>query len=285
MLSAAGSGGECAVTTGSGGSGIPDERKLTAARLTDLKASTASMALTCSYMDFPESLGRLAVSTTAKVIRLCREKGLEVQVKKSEVEQRKLGVEFRGDMDFRFDVRRDLLGMVFDGAKVTDELIHVAKGYLKHVIAALEDQVIPENVTGFAFGVQHLFFLVGQGRKNRHIVHEKLIQDLGSGSGVYSGLVSSVDEIGRVDLKFSFQDGDDRIVYVTLQCPGNEGYTVVDATLAYQFDVDHTLEAVDLKGYFTGIVDSGYDFYRTKYAAFLENVLGAEELDLRRTEL
>ena len=259
---------------------------LTADRIPSHPAKLITFAMNFGYLSFAGAQGELSSKLTDFVFGHFRNGDREISKEKSELEEDAVALEFEGDLDFRFDVTRDLVAARFSRTPKTAEALIIAKGYFGVIFDLLGDRLPAGDSNGLQFDVDHIFFLKDTNRSNRQLVSDKVVSGLGDRTSVFAPLLGSLDDLGRLDLKFlSEMLGSDMGMALSLEFPANDDYSTIWPKFQCMTGEKYPLGVKDLRAYVPSFFDAAYKAFCGPYAQFLERLLANEKLDLSRGDL
>lgn len=248
----------------------------------ELPARRLVFAMVYSFADISKVYAEIPPIMNKAVLDLCQKNKLRIRVDKKDIKPESCSMEFEGDLDFRLDVGQQAMGAQFSAPKSVPTAVKLLKEYARATLELLSERGLlpPQNVEAVSLEIAHKFRITDPQRKNRHIVNEKLIRGLGDAGSVFGDLVSSLDGLGRVDLKFSSRTGGGHWAFISVECPGNQDYGTIWPSYNCRTGEDaFPADVQELGSYMCQFVDEAYNGFVGGYAKFLERLLSGEQIE------
>ena len=253
---------------------------LKAEEFAELPAESMAFVFAYTFVDLGRAYSQIAGLMNSIVLGQSREKNLRIQVDKKGFKPEEVFIEFDGDMDFRLEANQSRLGVQFLKPVRVPEAIDITKQFVDKTLELFQKlEVLPvENAEAIVLDIRHNFRMADPYRKNKHVVNERLVPGLVAKDGLFSDLVTSFDDLGRVDLKFMCElEGRDQ--YISIECPGNDDYSTVWPTYNCRTGDEFPLAVSDLRASVAQFIDRSYKSFGP-VRSFLERLLAGERVHI-----
>lgn len=269
----------------------PDEMSNSFEELLQVKPRRVVFITALGILDISETHKRVLMEINNLIAKWNKRDDLSIRVSRDETRatSERINVRVTGDMDFQFDANDRLFGVQFGDVSDIGLAFDLIKEYARLMTDLHRDYCSTANIDTITVGIQHVFHLNKDHGENIDIVQEKLVTALSPSAqgGLFSDCLSASSKIGRVDTKVSFNFDEERILFVTVECPANENNSTIwpDFNFRTHEDFKTVLNPeVDTVTYIEEFVEEARRAFFGPYAKFLIKLLGDAHVDLSRRE-